>query len=279
LAVKIVTDSTAYLDKEVVEKYDITVIPLIVNYENRSIQETEIDENEFYELIKKEDFPTTSQPPLIEIQQSFLKILEQGHDICAIVISAHLSGTYSSALVAKNICLKKYPDRNIEIVNSRGACMGNVVLHAAQRAARGDNLNIILQTAQQMLNKISFFFIPATLEYLKKGGRIGGAQYLLGSILDIKPILTFKDGEVAVVEKVRTKEKALGKLVDFLEKDIQTKEIVELIVGHVYCPLEAEKIANLLAVKFKKEVKIKPIGPVVGMHVGPGTIGLGYYSL
>ncbi|KJS84748.1 MAG: hypothetical protein JM58_10535 [Peptococcaceae bacterium BICA1-8] len=277
MAIKIVTDSTAYLDKEIIEKYDITVIPLTVNYNNKSIKETEIDDSQFYELLEKEGLPTTSQPSPLEIKQGFLKILEEGNDICAIFISANLSGTYSSAVMAKNTSLEKYPAGRIEIFDSRGACMGNVVLHAAQGAANGDDFESIMKNIQEMITKSKFLFVPATLEYLKKGGRIGGAQYLVGSILDIKPILTFKDGQVAVVEKVRNNKKALEKTINFLERDINNIEIEGLTVGHVNCPLEASEIAKILELKLKREVKVKALGPVIGMHVGPGTIGIGYY--
>jgi len=279
LAVKIVTDSTAYLDKELIEKYDITVIPLIVNYNNQSVKETEIDDSKFYELLEKEGLPTTSQPSPLEIQQDFLNILEEGNDICAIFISANLSGTYSAAVIAKNTSLEKYPASRIEIFDSRGACMGNVVFHAAQGAANGDNFESIMENIHERITKNKFLFVPATLEYLKKGGRIGGAQYLVGSILDIKPILTFKDGQVAVVEKVRNKKKALEKTINLLERDINNIEIEGLTVGHVNCPLEASEIAKTLELKLQREVKVKALGPVIGMHVGPGTIGIGYYII
>lgn len=277
MAVKIVTDSSAYLDNELVKMYDIQVIPLIVNYNNQSIKETEINNTQFYEWMATENFPTTSQPSPMEIQQAFSRLLEEGHDICAIFISAKFSGTFLSALNAKNICLERYPERKIEIIDSQGACMSNVVLNAAQRAIEGEELELIVKKAEEMISKSNFLFVPAVLDYLKKGGRIGGARYLLGTILDIKPLLTIKGGEIAVVDKVRNKKKAIEKMISILEQDIVNNEVEGLTVGHVFCPTEAQELADLLKTRFAREVKLKSIGPVIGMHIGPGTIGIGYY--
>lgn len=280
MAVKIVTDSTAYLNKELERMYDITIIPMIVNYKNRSLKETEIDDTTFYELLEKEGgLPTTSQPSPMDIEQVFIKLMSEGHDICAIFLSADLSGTFLSALNVKKLCLEKFPERKIEVIDSRGTCMGNVALHGAQRIARGDDLQSIVKSVKEMAAKSNFLFIPATLDYLKKGGRIGGASYLLGSILDIKPILTIKEGRVAVVDKVRNKKKALEKMINILEEDVKCNKIEGLTVGHVNCPQEAQEIAGILEGRFSREVKLKSIGPVIGMHIGPGTIGIGYYKV
>ncbi|MFR2664929.1 MAG: DegV family protein [Clostridium sp.] len=281
MAIKIVTDSTSYIPEEFINKYDISVVSLNVIMNGESIREVDLDNETFYSKMEEStEIPSSSQPSPDEIYNTFENIIKEGNSIVGIFISSDMSGTVSSANLIKNMLLEKYPTAHIEIVDSRSNCMqmGYVAIEAAKAAAAGKSMEEVIDVCTSVINNSRFLFTPDTLDYLKKGGRIGGASALLGTLFQIKPILTVCDGKTTVFTKVRTKKKAVDTLVTTLVNDLQGKELGGVIVHHINCQDEG----LILAAKIKKQlgvdVQIDTIGPIIGLHVGPGSIGVAYFT-
>lgn len=280
MAIKIVTDSTSYIPKQYIDEYGISVVSLNVILNGDSYREVELSNETFYEKMKQaKEIPTSSQPAPGEISDIFKRIISSGDSILGIFLSSDMSGTVSSANLVKDMILEEYPEGRIEIIDSRTNCMqlGYVVLEAAKAAKEGKSMEEVIDIASKVINSSRFIFTPETLEYLKKGGRIGGAAALLGNILQIKPILTVKDGKTTVLTKVRTKKKAIDSIINILEEDMSSRELRGITVHHINCYNEGVLLANKIQEKLGIDVNIESIGPVIGLHVGPGSIGIAYY--
>lgn len=280
MAIKIVTDSTSYIPKQYIDEYEISVVSLNVILNGDSYREVELSNETFYEKMKQaKEIPTSSQPAPGEISDIFKRIISSGDSILGIFLSSDMSGTVSSANLVKEMILEEYPEGRIEIIDSRTNCMqlGYVVLEAAKAAKEGKSMEEVIDIASKVINSSRFIFTPETLEYLKKGGRIGGAAALLGNILQIKPILTVKDGKTTVLTKVRTKKKAIDSIINILEEDMSSRELRGITVHHINCYNEGVLLANKIQEKLGIDVNIESIGPVIGLHVGPGSIGIAYY--
>ena len=281
MAIKIVTDSTSYIPEEFINKYDISVVSLNVIMNGESIREVDLDNETFYSKMEEStEIPSSSQPSPDEIYNTFENIIKEGNSIVGIFISSDMIGTVSSANLIKNMLLEKYPTAHIEIVDSRSNCMqmGYVAIEAAKAAAAGKSMEEVIDVCTSVINNSRFLFTPDTLDYLKKGGRIGGASALLGTLFQIKPILTVCDGKTTVFTKVRTKKKAVDTLVTTLVNDLQGKELGGVIVHHINCQDEGLSLAAKIKKQLGVDVQIDTIGPIIGLHVGPGSIGVAYFT-
>ena len=281
MAIKIVTDSTSYIPEEFINKYDISVVSLNVIMNGESIREVDLDNETFYSKMEEStEIPSSSQPSPDEIYNTFENIIKEGNSIVGIFISSDMSGTISSANLIKNMLLEKYPTAHIEIIDSRSNCMqmGYVAIEAAKAAAAGKSMEEVINVCTSVINNSRFLFTPDTLDYLKKGGRIGGASALLGTLFQIKPILTVCDGKTTVFTKVRTKKKAVDTLVTTLVNDLQGKELSGVIVHHINCQDEGLSLAAKIKKQLGVDVQIDTIGPIIGLHVGPGSIGVAYFT-
>lgn len=280
MAVQILTDSTSYIDKNIREKLGINIVSLSVNFEDESFREVDIDNETFYKKMKSKGIPKSSQPSVSEIYNVMRRVVEKGQSLFCVFISSNMSGTFSTAHVAKDMIIEEFKDAEIEIVDSRSNCMqlGYAAIVAARAALEGKSLSEVKMIAEDNIKKSRFLFIPDTLEYLKKGGRIGGASALIGNLLKIIPILTVENGETTMITKVRTKQKAMVTMVDKMLQDIKELGLGEISVHHIDCYDEAKIIANDLMKKLNIEVGVCDIGPVIGLHVGPGAVGLAYYT-
>lgn len=279
--IKIVTDSTSYIPDNLVQRYDISIVSLGILLEGTNQREVDLSNEAFYsQLAKAPEIPSSSQPSPYEMYAAFKKLVEAGHSVVGLFISSDMSGTYASALSTKNQLLEKYPNAQIEIIDSRSNCMqlGFAALAAAKAADQGKTLTEVVDAAHEVIAHSRFLFTPDTLTYLKKGGRIGGASALLGTLLQIKPILTVVDGKTSVYAKVRTKRKAIEALVNGLQEDLKDRDLGEVIVHHINCPEEGMALARTLENLLHCKVEIESIGPVIGVHVGPGSIGIAYYT-
>ncbi|NLK44962.1 MAG: DegV family protein [Tissierellia bacterium] len=281
MSIKIVTDSTTYIPMDLRKKFDIQVVSLSINFDTETFLEEEIDNITFYKKMDEaKNIPSSSQPSVQNFCEVFENLLVANHKIVGVFISSEMSGTYNTAIMAKNKVLEKFPQGTIKIIDSRSNCMeaGFVALAAAQAAEEGLDLTGVLNAAYRVLDRTRFLFTPHNLDYLKKGGRIGGAAALLGTILQIKPILTVVDGKTAVFDKVRTKSRAIERILDVLSQDAQTKGLEKVVVHHINNPAEGEALSQQIKKKLNIEAPVYPIGPVIGVHVGPGTIGVVYQT-
>lgn len=281
MAIKIVTDSTSYISDEYIKKYDIKLVSLNVIINGVSSREIDIENEVFYEEIKNsKEIPKSSQPIPEEMLNTFREIVEDGDSIVGIFLSSKMSGTYSNANMIKDMILEDYPDADIHILDSKTNCMqmGFAVIEAARTASEGKSINEVINAANHVINNSRFLFTPETLEYLKKGGRIGGAAALFGNVLQIKPILTVVNGETSVFKKVRTRKKAIEEIVKTVLEEIESKGFGDIVVHHINCQEDGLKLAKALENKLGKKVDIQSIGPVIGVHVGPGSIGIAYYT-
>ena len=279
--VKVVVDSTSYIPKETLIENDISVVSLNVLLNGKSYREVDLENEFFYkEMNESKEIPKSSQPSVEEIKEVFTNIAKSGFDIVGIFISSKMSGTYSTAHLVREMVLEEYPETNIELIDSESNCMqmGFSAIQAARAAKRGENVEKVVEEAKKVINTSKFLFVPDTLKYLKKGGRIGGASALFGTILQIKPILTVQNGETSVYEKVRTKKKAIEVILKKVLDDMTEKGLGEVIVHHINCEEEGLEIAKKLENELKIPVKIQPIGAIIGLHVGPGSIGVAYYT-
>lgn len=277
--VAIVIDSTANLPDEVVQKYGIHVVPQIVNWDGRSMLDgVELHAAEFYEkLPTTKSSPTTSQPSAGEFLEHFKKVAETADSIVGIFISEYLSGTLSSARTAKEM-MGDYP---LEIVDSRSASMGLglIAIAAAQAATDGKDYKEVAAIARALVPKTRVMFVVDTLEYLHRGGRIGGAQRLIGSMLSVKPLLHLEDGKIEPLASVRTKKKALRHMLDLIQQELAGKSGAHTAVLHAVASVEAQDIADQLQASVNPvELLIGELSPVIGTHVGPGTLGVAFYA-
>ncbi|SEG14421.1 EDD domain protein, DegV family [Caloramator fervidus] len=278
MSVKILTDSTSYLSKEICKQLDIRKVSLSVSWDDISIKEVDINNEDFYRMMKEKGIPKSSQPSIGEMLEEMKKVVANGDSLVCVFISSQMSGTYSSALMVKEMVLEEFKDAKIEIIDSKSNCMqlGFAVLAGARAAKEGKTLSEVVEIVKQNLKRSRFLFIPDNLEYLKKGGRIGGAKALIGNILKIIPILTVEDGKTTVLSKVRTKKNAISAMIDKVVKDSYIYGLKEVVIHHINCYTEALDLSKLIEEKLGVKADIVDIGPVIGLHVGPGAIGLVY---
>lgn len=270
--VKIVTDSTADFSAEEIVRLGITVVPLTINMDGQSLRDgVDITPHEFYlRLPTLSKTPTTSQPAVGHFQQVYEELTADGSDVVSIHISSKLSGTYNSALLAS----QSLPPGKVTVIDTSvvSGALAMPVIEAMQVAQAGRSAPEVIEVVRRSLSKLKLLAAADTLEFLKRGGRIGGMQALAGSILGIKPVFTLKDGAVEQFAKPRTKRKAIELMAETVKGWGPAERLTIL---HADTPDEAADLANLLSSYFPlKDMHISYIGPVVGAHAGPKTLGL-----
>ena len=275
-----VTDTTHYLPPAIVKAKGLHEVSLYVTFQGRQVRESEImeDTDKFYDAMRSaEEVPTTSQPSIGDFLAVWEPLLRDGQDIVSIHIASGISGTYDSALQAKaRLVDDGLDDARLAVVDSSTGCGGmGLVLLAAATCAQGDgDVEAVTERARAAREALKMWFAVETLEYLRRGGRIGGAAAFLGSALKIKPILTFEE-EITPVERVRTSARAFERLVAYLASR-KVDGADGWVVQHVQAPDVAERIAERGREIFGTDpVFNSEIGPVIGAHVGPGLIGVG----
>ncbi|MDP4088756.1 MAG: DegV family protein [Bacillota bacterium] len=282
MPVKILTDSTSYINKRLREELDIRVISMNVKFDDESFKETDIDNESFYRKMEQKGIPMSSQPDIGEFKEEMTRAVEQGHSLLCIFVSSDMSGTYSTAFMIRDMVLEEYRDAQIEIMDSRVNCMqlGFAAIVAARAAKEGKSLQEVKAAAEENIKRSRFLFIPDNLQYLKKGGRIGGAGALLGGLLKIVPILTVDGGKTSITAKVRTKKNAAAAMVERVAREIKDYGTGEIAIHHIKCLDEARQLVDSVkkALNMNMDIPICDIGPVIGLHVGPGAIGIVYYT-
>jgi DegV family protein with EDD domain len=274
--VAVVTDTTAYLPEQILRENDIHLVSLYVNWEDESVRESDItDYGAFYDRLRSADkLPTTSQPSIGDFLDVYRPLLEAGRDIVSIHISGAISGTVESARQAK----EQLGDDagRVSVLDSESGCGGQglTVLAAAKAAASGADQTEAQRRAEAARADLKMWFAVDTLEYLRRGGRIGAASAWLGMALKIKPILTM-DQEITPVERVRTSARAVRRLTEYAEE--RRRDGADgWVVQHIQAPGEAEELTGATEeIMGKPPVFTSEIGPVIGVHVGPGLLGVG----
>ena len=274
-SVAIVTDSTADLPPSLASSLGITTVPLTLNFDGQSLLDgVDITPTEFYRrLPNATSHPTTSQPSPGRFAEAYEALLTSHESIVSLHISQKLSGTFDSAQQAAELT---DPTR-IHVVDTQLVSMslGLVTLAAATLASRGGEAEAIVDKVQSMRGEVQTYFSVATLEFLRRGGRIGRASALLGSVLQVKPVLCIRDGLVTPLERVRTFDRALQRVVE-LARAVDRGHGVCAIVGHAAAEAEAERVVRELE-PIAETLMMQPLGPVVGAHAGPGVVGVGVY--
>ena len=272
--IALVTDSTAYLPPEFVEQYNINVLPLNLHWGEETLQDgIDISPDEFYiRLAQSPTLPTTSQVSVHQFSELFKQLSADHEGILCIVISSGISGTYDSAEGA----LQEFDTVPVKLVDTRTtACGQALAVMAAVRALEdGMRLEETGALVEGICQKMSTNFVVDTLEYLHKGGRIGGASRYLGTALNIKPILGLNDeGKIEALERVRTKKKALERLITLMEEQVGDGS-ASVGVMHASAPQAAQEFLDQVQLRIKcSQTMIVELSPVIGTHVGPGTIG------
>jgi DegV family protein with EDD domain len=277
--IKIVTDSTAYLSPATIEQHDIRIVPLCVHFGTQVYKEgVELSQDEFYARLKDApELPTTSQPSAGEFHEVFAELAEAGHQILTLTISSKLSGTWNSATAAKEML----PEADISIVDSLSTSVGLelMIQKAIQMTQDGADSEAIVTQVEAIRDKLQIFFVVDTLEYLAKGGRIGNARAFLGTVLKVKPILVLDEGAIEPLEQVRSKRKAVVRMLDIVEDYLGDQAPqAQVAVTHALVPNEAQLLAQELVDRLgTAQPIVAELGPVIGTHTGPGVLGVAVY--
>ncbi|TFD95781.1 DegV family protein [Jeotgalibacillus sp. R-1-5s-1] len=273
----IVTDSTAYIPKELRERLSIHMVPLcvIINGETYE-EEVDLTTDEFYEAVRGDgDLPTTSQPPVGRFAALFEELAKDYNEVISIHLSSGISGTFSGAVQAGEMV----DDITVYPFDSEISCMvqGMFVIEAAEMAQNGAGAQEILARLNDLKETTRAYFMVDNLSHLQRGGRLSNAQAIIGSLLQVKPLLHFVDTKIEPFEKIRTRKKAMKRIVDLLKEDAQKHEALQAVIIHANREQEAiewkdEISAELPNVSFR----ISHFGPVIGTHLGEGSMGLGW---
>lgn len=273
MALRVVTDSTADLPPKVAEELGIVVVPLAVNFGNEYyLDGVDLSADEFYHKLQRSPtLPTTSQPSPGAFAQTYDRLAAETSEILSIHISAKLSGTYASAIAGRDLA---GAGADIEVIDSLQASMGLglLAIMAAKAANNGASLDAVVEMVERAMPRTQFFGAVDTLEYLQKGGRIGKAQFWLGTLLNVKPLIACRDGETHPLERVRSRKRALERLVELA---LEHKSIQDMAVMHSTTPADAELIGERLSAAFPEErIYRARFGPVIGTYLGPGAVGV-----
>ena len=277
---KIITDSTADLSPELVEKYDIEIVPLKIHLGEETYRDYfDINLDEFYNQLRTTKlFPTTTQPSPQDFVETYRKLSLEDDCLISIHLSSKLSGTYQSAMVAA----QQLPELKIHLIDSQQASLGlgMAVIAAAKAIEEKKEVDEVLSLINRIVLQTKTYFSVDSLEYLRRGGRIGRAQSFLGAMLKIKPLLAIQDGEIVPVEKLRGQQRLIRRMVQLVQDD--ATNIGALRVGIVLS--DNEELLSLISQQLEgiENLELKymgRIGGVITSHAGPGTIGISYYPM
>lgn len=272
----VVTDSTAYIPKELREKMNIHMVPLNVIFGNEAYQEEiDINASEFYQEVKNKDFPKTSQPPVGQFAQLFERLSKDYDAVISIHLSSGISGTYQGAVTAGGMVegIKVFP------FDSEISCMvqGFYALEAADRALKGERPEVIMTRLEELKKSARAYFMVDDLSHLQRGGRLSSAQAFIGGLLQVKPLLYFENKAIVPFEKIRTRKKAMRRMVDLLDEDVMSGAHYRAVIIHANREEEAIAWQNELAAIYPNvEFSISYFGAVIGTHLGEGAMGLGW---
>lgn len=277
--VAIITDSTAYLPQDLIDDLGIHVVPLTLHWEDKTYRDgVDIKAEEFYQRLSESNtIPSTSQTPVNVFEELFKELLDQDYSVFAMLISSGISGTVESALQAK----KEFPGAPLEVMDTRlvSMALGFLVLTVGRAAKKGASLEECVALAKATYPKIGVYFTVDTLKYLNKGGRINTAKRLLGSALDLRPIMEIRDGKIELVESVRSRKKSLQRMLELVERGIAGREPVHISTFHASAEKDCQILLEEARARFYPvETIMTYVSPVIGSHTGPGTVSIAYMA-
>jgi DegV family protein with EDD domain len=279
--VAVVTDSTTYMPRELVKKYNISVAPQVLIWGDQIYKDgVDIQSGEFFTRLKTAKvMPTTSQVAVISFQEIFQDLVNKGFDVLALLVSSRLSGTVQSAMQARDLMGSARDKVNIVDSQSVAMALGFQALAVVRALEGGASLQEAIALAEKSHEYTGVFFAVDTLEFLHRGGRIGGAQRFIGSALNLKPILAIQDGRVDGIERIRTKSKAHDRVLELVIEKVNRRSPVRLATLH------ANALEDARALLTRAEQALNPVesiltevSPTVGTHAGPGTVGLAFMA-
>ncbi|MGH2593137.1 MAG: DegV family protein [Anaerolineae bacterium] len=276
--IKIVSDTASGLTREVAAQHGIQLISQRVMFGTETLRDgVDITNDVFLQRLKmSKEFPTTSQPPVGDYVDAFKPHLDAGHEVLCLTVSSLLSGTYNSAETAK----KNLGSDKITLVDTKNVATGQalMVLEAARTVKEGKSVPEIVAHLEPMVAGMHLDFVLDTLEYLAKGGRIGGAQAFVGTLLQMKPILTIQHGRIEPLERVRTKTKAVARLREIADAAVKGKRTAQMGLMHSDLAVQAEALAQEFRATYNlNECLVVEMPPAVAAHAGPGALGVAYY--
>jgi DegV family protein with EDD domain len=282
---KILTDSSCDLPFDLLHENDVDVIGMVVNFNNREYIEDywkEISPEGYYNAIREGSLPTTSQITPARFYDFFKPHLEEGEDILYIGFPSTLSGTFDSASMAKIKLAKEYPERRIELIDSKccSVGMGLLILSAVKKKSEGASLDELIGWVEERKYHINHIFTVDDLNHLKRGGRVSGISATLGTMLSIKPILYLSgEGKLLNIEKVKGRKKSINTLALYLEKGILENDFPEVLLAHGNCDEDAALLKKLIETNYNVgKVTILPLGMTIGAHTGPNVINMVFFG-
>lgn len=276
--VQIVIDSASDLPKDIQKQYDIEAVPLIVHLDDEDFLDGEtIQSKTVYQAMRDGKSPKTAQATPDSFQKVFTDQVEQGKAVVYLGFSSELSGTYQSAVIAKEEVLEQHPNADIYVIDTKAASMGCglIAYEAAELAHQGADIQDILDAANHYVNNIEHIFTVDDLEYLYRGGRVSRTQAFVGSLLKIKPLLHVEEGKLVPLEKIRGSKKVLRRMVDLMKERGHDFDQQTIAITHGDDEENAQKLKELIQEELNpKNVIVHSIGAAIGAHAGPGTIAL-----
>lgn len=279
--IAVVTDSTTYMPPDLVTKYNISVAPQVLIWGDQTYRDgVDIESREFFTRLKTAKvMPSTSQVAVVSFQEIFQNFVEKDYEVLALLVSSKLSGTIPSAMQARE--LMGSAGEKVHVVDSQSVAMalGFQVLAVARALEDGASLQDAIALAEKSYQYTGVFFAVDTLEFLHRGGRIGGAQRFLGTMLNMKPILAIQDGRVEGIERIRTKAKAQDRVLELTIEKVAGRTPVHLATLHANAAEDAKALlARAEAALHPTESVFTEVSPTVGTHAGPGTVGLAFMA-
>lgn len=279
MGIRIVIDSTSDVTKDIIEKHNLIMVPLTVNFEDGCyLDKVELTTDEFFDKLKKsQKLPTTSQASPAAFAEVFKKILDEGDEVLGIFIGSELSGTYESAVMAKEMI----GDNRIHIIDSRSACLGtfSLIVKAVEMVEENNDIKEIVETLERVKHKVEIVAAIDTLKYLEKGGRLSKTQAIAGTLLNIKPIITIKDSKVSIVDKVRGNNNVLKWIDTWISTNNFKLSDKTVFLFHARAENRIDVLREIVVDKYGvKNIIQSEVGPVIGTHTGPGVIAIGFLN-
>lgn len=283
--ISIVTDSCASIPEKLIEKLNIKIVPYYIHHGEKILRDlVTIQREEFYQWLPTlKKLPKTASPGPGDYVKTYQALIDEGvKEIISIHMTSKGSGAYQAAISAKQMIAEKFPDVKLEVIDTLNVslCQGWMAIEAAREALRGASFEEVLQCVKAIMTRAQMLQTAGTLKYLHLGGRIGKAKHLVASMLNIKPIISMEDGVIVSLGQTRTIKRVYQRIVAIIEEKIDVNEKIKIAYVHAAAADEAEKLKEIVEERFTcVETLVAELSPALGVHTGPGTVGVCYYPV